>query len=184
MDTGNPTAPGKCHIQLVTLSGPGPPSHPPSAPFSFLVALSSLPPTPSPALGFVPIPEWQNLLPEAKFHGPNLFLTAKETEAQGGTWSHHTAACPPPQDKALCTDQAPRFPPHCAASLGTAAPHPALSNHHCLLPPKRQTGLHLSTNKSRVMKRRKSSWRIQGLESSSLREGLVHPALCRVGGCV
>nr|CAI9710988.1 unnamed protein product [Rangifer tarandus platyrhynchus] len=34
------------------------------------------------------------------------------------------------------------------------------------------------------MKTWRSSWGIRGWESSSLREGLVRPALCRVGGCV
>ena len=91
---------------------------------------------------------------------------------------------PAPRGKALCADQAPRSSRLCAASLGTAAPRPARSNLHHLLPPKRETGLHLNTNESCVMETRRSSWGIQGLESGSLREGLVRPALCRVRGCV
>ena len=118
------------------------------------------------------------------FMAPISFLQPRKLRPREGLGGTTQLPAHPHWIKRFVPIRLPGPPPHCAASLGTAAPHPALSNHHCLLPPKRQTGLHLSTNESRVMKRRKSSWRIQGLESGSLREGLVHPALCRVGGCV
>lgn len=113
---------------------------------------------------------------------PVSFLQPRNPRPREGLGG--TTQLPAPQDKALCADQAPRSSHRWAESLGTAAPRPARSNLHHLLPPKRETGLHLNTNESCVMKTWKSSWGTQGLESSSLREGLVRPALCHVGGCV